>query len=185
MNVYSVEVKICATAYIRADSPEAAAALARAAFDRTDASVPAASTYFGDVSVSESQYEDIASDAEHAPVSLSPALTFDACTVTASDADCVHEGDGETWESIRADALRPGDRVDLEGRVEDASAEFEWATCIGSELEEASCVRLDFEGFSSLGCYPQELLRVRRRELYPDAAGWATEEAAQRKETAE
>lgn len=69
--VYSVEVLICATAYIRADSAAEAAQIANENFrENTDASLDG--SFFGDVEVSGARF-----DFEGLPdVSLSPAMTF-------------------------------------------------------------------------------------------------------------
>lgn len=69
--VYSVEVMICATAYIRAGSAAEAAQIANENFrENTDASTNA--SFFGDVEVSDARF-----DSEELPdVSLSPAMTF-------------------------------------------------------------------------------------------------------------
>lgn len=85
----------------------------------------------------------------------------------------------------RADAVRVGDRVDLEGLLDDVAAEFEFATCASRELETADCVRLDFEGFDSVGFDPGKLLPVVPREAFPDADAWREEEAAQAAEAGE
>lgn len=55
--------------------------------------------------------------------------------------------------------IGPGDRVDLQNAPgcdgeSFISAEFEYARCIGSERETADCIRLDFEGFPSVGFDP-------------------------------
>jgi hypothetical protein len=70
--IFSVEILICATAYIRADSEDQAAEIAKSEMAYgTEASTSSRSS-FGDIEVSESQF----SDDGMPDVSLSPAMTF-------------------------------------------------------------------------------------------------------------
>lgn len=70
--VYAVDVLLVATAYIRASSPEEAAAKASEAFAYPTEANVSRGTIFGEVEVS-----DVRTDSPDLPeLSLSPALTF-------------------------------------------------------------------------------------------------------------
>lgn len=69
-NLYSIDVRLTATAYIVADSEAEAMEMARAAFDNTGGELP---TGEADITVDGSTYS-----ADMPEVSLSPAVTFDA-----------------------------------------------------------------------------------------------------------
>lgn len=68
--VYSVEVLICATAYISAESPEEAARIATENFREHEDASTSDRSFFGDVPVSGATFDDLPD------VSLSPAMTF-------------------------------------------------------------------------------------------------------------
>jgi len=91
--VYSVDVMICATAYIRADSEDDAVKLAGEAFAfPNDASV-SNRTSFGEVATSGADYSQLEG------VTLSPAMTFygfgggEALPFDASAFECVYDLD--------------------------------------------------------------------------------------------
>jgi hypothetical protein len=99
--VYSVEVLICATAYILTDSEEEAAKVAQRHFKGGEDASTSDRSWHGDVEISGAQF-----DAEDFPeVSLSPAMTFcGAATalpdfpyapITPADFECVHDDDEE------------------------------------------------------------------------------------------
>jgi hypothetical protein len=76
--------------------------------------------------------------------------------------------------------IEEGDAVDLEGAPgctgpNFMAAEFELATCLGAERESPGCIRLDFEGYPSVGFDPDLRLPVRKRGAYDPATGLRTD----------
>lgn len=90
MNVYSIEVKLCATAYIKAESEEEAEKIARANFGETCCGDLPIGEY-GDPAISDKSYEN----PDLPDISLSPAVTFYGPYEGKWDLDLVHEGDDE------------------------------------------------------------------------------------------
>jgi hypothetical protein len=99
--VYSVEILVCGTAYILAESEAEAAAKAQEAFEKSsDASVSSRTT-FGEVPVSGYAFDgDMIAD-DLPEISLSPALTFcgaasvldklNPADITADSLECVYD----------------------------------------------------------------------------------------------
>jgi hypothetical protein len=101
-HVYSVEVLICATAYIRADSEAEAVEIAQERFTDDDASTSRRSM-FGEIEVSESQFDD-----EDLPdVSLSPAMTFcgSAQLLDSARALGLHDFNPDAFDCVHDDSL--------------------------------------------------------------------------------
>ena len=89
MNLYSIDVRLCATAYVQAETEEEALALVREAFDNTTAELP---TGDGSVTVDGGDFGLMMPE-----VSLSPAVTFDPIPADA-DMSLVEEFEDESEE---------------------------------------------------------------------------------------
>lgn len=125
-NLYSIDVRLTATAYIVADSEAEAFKIARGAFDNTGGELP---TGEADVTVDGGTYS-----ADMPEVSLSPAVTFDAF---ADDASVTFEEELEE------------DEQDDDCRSCAEATETRVAPC-----EECGTVDEDEEGEVSLGVCP-------------------------------
>lgn len=110
MNVYRVDMLVCATAYIKATSEAEALKMARA----LDGQCPAILDSGGDVAVSGLNYNDPALP----DISLSPAMT-------------IHE----TWNDAEPELIEEGvpDKID-EGTAEAAAISESWRLASAGEL---------------------------------------------------
>jgi hypothetical protein len=91
MNVYSIDIKICATAYIKAESEEEAERIFNVTYvEHMGGELPVDDD--ADISVSERDYRDPQLPA----TSLSPAISFYGSWTDSFDLDLVEEGVPET-----------------------------------------------------------------------------------------